>query len=282
MLQIKIINTQKALSPTQISIAPYVINPYRGCTMGCVYCYAKNNKNVKSRLHLWGKFLDVKKNLPSILRKELESISVSHVLIGSTCEPFVKEEQKFKITQKTLEILNENKVSYTILTRSIHIKNVLHLIREGKNNKVYFTINFLDFSIKRKFEPFIDYTLHDTIKLIQDLYNLKINFRLYISPFIPQLIKLEDIFSMFGKYCRDFFIEVYNPKMGSWEVVRSILESYLSQNLINIFEDEISYSLFKENFLKEVRLLKRRFPYTIGYYLPPSLNQYYSPFIFYG
>ena len=67
-MQIKLIQTQKALSPTQIKLADYVINPYRGCEFGCLYCYANENKNIREGS---GRILSVKINYPEILEKEL-------------------------------------------------------------------------------------------------------------------------------------------------------------------------------------------------------------------
>jgi DNA repair photolyase len=137
-MQIRLIRTERVLSPTQINIADYVINPYRGCLFGCKYCYSSVNKNTLGRE--WGSFLDVKINAPEILRKELASIRPRRVLLGSTTECFQYSELKYNITKKILRVLNENGVPYTILTRSDVVEKYLDIIRENNENKIYFTL----------------------------------------------------------------------------------------------------------------------------------------------
>ena len=44
---IRKIQTERALSPTGIEIADYTLNPYRGCSFGCDYCYVRMNKFVR-------------------------------------------------------------------------------------------------------------------------------------------------------------------------------------------------------------------------------------------
>ncbi len=279
MKNIRTIHTHRALSPTQISIGSCVINPYRGCTIGCVYCYAKNNKVFRGKANNWGKFLEAKINIPEILESELNSITPPRVLIGSVCEPFVVEEEKFRLTQKILEILNSRRIPYTILTRSLRVKNYLRIITRNRQNKVYFTVNFLNFEAKRKFEPFIDYTLQELKDLFENFRKEELDFRIHISPYIPFIVKPEEVMESFLKYTQDFFVEVYNPLMGSWIKVKNILKQHFPEyanKIICIFENKKDYGEFAENTQEYLKFLERKFGIKLLYFIPEYHSFYHK------
>ena len=167
-MQIKKILTQKVLSPTNITLADYVINPYRGCSFGCLYCYSQENKNIDQN-----EFFDVlgiKENAPSILERELRFIHPKRVLLGSTTECFQPQELELQITRKILKVLNQHNIPYTILTKSHLIKEYLPIISENKSNKIYFTLNCTCDTTMRLLErqsPGLNQRL-DTIQAILD------------------------------------------------------------------------------------------------------------------
>ena len=70
-MQIKTITTHKVLSPTQMSLAPYAINPYRGCEFQCSYCYAQFADSFKNNE------LGVKIDAPDLLEKKLRTRNIS-------------------------------------------------------------------------------------------------------------------------------------------------------------------------------------------------------------
>ena len=64
------ITIKSALVRSKIPGVDFVINPYLGCAHGCRYCYAVFMRRF-SRGHSaspWGSFVEVKVNLPDILR----------------------------------------------------------------------------------------------------------------------------------------------------------------------------------------------------------------------
>ena len=108
-MKVNLVRTDKVLSPTSINLADYVINPYRGCEMGCAYCYSRNNKNMKSRRKDWGNFVDVKINSIEILKKELNDVENTNikVLLGSITEIFQPVEKKYHLSEKIIKLLRE-------------------------------------------------------------------------------------------------------------------------------------------------------------------------------
>ena len=151
-MKITALKTQKLLCPTQINLAEFVINPYRGCEFGCKYCYCRQNKNIRARKDNWGRFLDVKTDAAKILEKELTYIGPKKIMFGSTTECFQAKEKKLKITESILKIIKEKNIPIVILTKSDLIKEYIELINFHPENKVYFTFMFQDNKIKNLFE----------------------------------------------------------------------------------------------------------------------------------
>jgi len=187
-MEIKLIKTQKVLSTTQIALADYVINPYRGCEFGCLYCYSQENKNIKNT----GFFetLGVKINAPEVLERELCYKKPRRVLLGSTTECFQYQELKYRLMDKILKLLNSYNIPYTILSKSHLVGGYLPVIAENKENKIYFTFNCAsDDTIKllEKNTP----NIQQRLEALKEILAKNIALRVHIGPFIPYLCSLE-------------------------------------------------------------------------------------------
>ena len=150
-MNIKEITIEKALSQTSINLADRVINPYRGCAFGCLYCYAARTKNMKKLAAPWGSFVDIKTNLPALLEKELLlDQNIKTILLGSTTDPYQPIEEKYELSKQILEIIKHHKKEVVILTRSPLIERDIELLKQI-NHKIFFT--FTPLEIYNWFEP---------------------------------------------------------------------------------------------------------------------------------
>ena len=99
----------------------WALNPYRGCTHACEYCYAR-----KYQRHLelgagdeFSTFILVKRNLPEVLRREINrpSWEGESVAIGTATDPYQPIEGHYRITRRCLEVLSEAKNPFSIVTK---------------------------------------------------------------------------------------------------------------------------------------------------------------------
>lgn len=280
-MTIKLIRTQKVLSPTQITLADYVINPYRGCEFACLYCYSQENKNLKSPDSR--NYIGVKINSAVILEKELRYITPKRVLLGSTTECFQYAELKYGITAKILEILNAAKIPCTILTKSNLIKNYLPLIASNKENKIYFTLNCAQdriITLMEKKSP----CLRNRIRAVKDIIAAGINLRIHIGPFIPCLSDWQAIFDIIPEGVKEVDIEMYHNKMGNFnEMLKLIAESMgrqTEEKLREIYSSKIHYEKFTENLKREITEKTKSKKFKL-FYIVPDFEQFYSPQINY-
>lgn len=93
----------------------YTINLYRGCTHGCVYCYAPSLVHDQRK---WGSFVDAKVNAPEVLRRELREAPKSPVFLSSASDPYQPLEARYQLTRRCLEELSRFAFPVVILTRS--------------------------------------------------------------------------------------------------------------------------------------------------------------------
>jgi len=267
-MTIELINTQKTLSRTQIKLADYAINPYKGCEFGCAYCYAQKNKNLR-----------VKINAPETLEKELRYKNPRRVLLGSTTECFPRVEPQYRVTEKILEILNRNSIPYTILTKSDVINGYLHLIRENHLNKIYFTFNFDSNKIIKIFEN----SSPDLARRQETIKNIiagGIDLRVHVGPYIPRISHLAGIFSLIPANVQEVDVELYHHEMGNFREILKRVEANLpagdKEEINRIYKNKQNYTAFAQALKDELKELKQEYPFKI-FYLVPEYGKFYTP-----
>ncbi|MFH1421965.1 MAG: radical SAM protein [Planctomycetota bacterium] len=276
-MQINIIKPEKILARTQIDLADFAINPYRGCEFGCRYCYAQENKNIKKRKQQWGSFVDIKDGASLVLLQELSSRTPRRVIMGTTTECFQPQEKKFKITKAILEILKKNNVPVVILTKSTLIEEYIHLLNYNPANKIYFTVMFSDNTIKALLEQKTP-DIQQRIKTIQKLIERRIPVKIHIGPFMPGLENLKHLFSLIPKSIQEVEIEIYNSKMGRFAEILTIVKEHISLDAAQIIQDAYSsndnYNTFCSHVIKETHALNELYNFKVNFIIPDYNNWY--------
>ena len=277
-MQVKIIKTGRVLAPTQINIADYVINPYRGCEFGCVYCYGKTNKNTKEG------YLGVKDNIKDILERELKYLKPKRVLLGSVTECFQYAEAKFKLTEKILRLLNSYKIPYTILTKSALIRNYLKIIAENKENEIYFTLNFSSQKIIDVFEDKSS-DLSSRLNSIKEIIRYKIPLQIHIGPFIPYVSCLKDIIPILPSGVKIINVELYHYKQGSFEDIlgktATALGKETEDKLSSVYRNKNNYLSYARCLEGKIKEIKKKTPFSFCY-IVPDYNSFYGEGINYN
>jgi len=114
---------------------PYTINPYRGCSHSCRYCFAR-------KTHEWleldaGRDFDtqvvVKTNLVDVLRRELArpSWTREHVALGTNTDPYQRAEGRYKLMPGVIRALAESGTPFSILTKGTLLRRDVPLLAEA-------------------------------------------------------------------------------------------------------------------------------------------------------
>src|SRR5688500_15040737 len=107
------VRCRSALNPVKGMPFEWTLNPYRGCTHGCHYCYARRYHAEQFELGAGDEFASVifvKTNLVEVLRKELRRPSWNGqlVAIGTATDCYQPIEGHYRLTRQSLEVLAEH------------------------------------------------------------------------------------------------------------------------------------------------------------------------------
>ncbi len=121
----------------QGSVVPFgwTINPYRGCSHACVYCFARPSHQY---LELdAGKDFDsqviVKVNVAEALRRDLArpTWNREHVALGTNTDPYQRAEGKYRLMPGIISALAEARTPFSILTKGTLLRRDLPLLTEA-------------------------------------------------------------------------------------------------------------------------------------------------------
>jgi DNA repair photolyase len=146
------IEAKSILNPSKIH--DYCVNPYTGCEVGCVYCYAALFMGRYSgHSEPWGEFVDVKVNAPELLAKQIAKAKRGTIWFASVCDPYQPLEERFALTRRSLEVLVGRDFPVEIQTKSARVRRDLDVIRRLSDVEIGFTIATDDETIAGMFEP---------------------------------------------------------------------------------------------------------------------------------
>ena len=129
----------------------WTLNPYRGCTHGCHYCYARRY-HTQFELGADDEFssiIFVKTNFVEILRDELDTPSWSrtYVALGTATDCYQPIEGHYKLTRCSLEALCQHRNPVGIITKGpmiVRDRDVLSDLTARTECSVYIRVPTVD------------------------------------------------------------------------------------------------------------------------------------------
>jgi DNA repair photolyase len=113
----------------------WTLNPYRGCTHACTYCFARPSHH---RLGLdaatdFDTQVVVKVNAPELLRRRLASPSWrgEHIAVGSNVDCYQRAEGRYRLMPGILAALRDRANPFSVLTKGALVLRDLDLLRQA-------------------------------------------------------------------------------------------------------------------------------------------------------
>jgi DNA repair photolyase len=138
----------------------WTINPYRGCTHACTFCFARPTHtylDMNAGRDFESKIV-VKVNAPEVLRRELAAKrwKGDPIAMGTNTDPYQRAEGRYRLMRGILEALADHRNPFSILTKgTLILRDVDLLVRAAEHATVTaaFSIGTLDEAVWRETEP---------------------------------------------------------------------------------------------------------------------------------
>jgi DNA repair photolyase len=169
----------------------WALNPYRGCTHACEYCYAR-----KYQRHLelgpgddFSSLILVKRNLPEVLRHEVgrRTWTRETVAIGTATDPYQPIEGHYRLTRRCLEVLVGAATPFSIVTKGpmvVRDLDVLKRAARGSGCQVCVSVPSVDEEAWSKLEPGTAPPLQ-RIRAVRQLAEAGIEAGVLMMPLVP-------------------------------------------------------------------------------------------------
>jgi DNA repair photolyase len=138
----------------------WTINPYRGCSHACVYCFARPTHtylDMDAGRDFETKIV-VKVNAVDVLQRELAAPrwKGEHIAMGTGTDPYQRAEGRYRLMRGIISALTERRNPFSILTKGTLITRDLDLLfaaTEVTDVSAAFSIGSLDEGVWRSTEP---------------------------------------------------------------------------------------------------------------------------------
>ena len=193
------------------SLMPFrhTINPYRGCSHACVYCFARPTHDYLG-LGIGSDFerkIVVKVNAVDRLRAELRSPKWGgdSIAMGTNTDPYQHAEGKYHLTRGIVETLSGARNPFSILTKSTLVLRdaaLLAAASERTQVSVSFSVGTLDRSVWSLTEPGTP-PPDRRVEALRRLTAMGISCGVLIAPVLPGLSDSEDQLRDVVEACAD-------------------------------------------------------------------------------
>jgi DNA repair photolyase len=166
----------------------WTINPYRGCTHGCPYCFARPTHTYldMNAGRDFEREIVVKVNTPEVARRELmrPSWKREHVALGTNTDPYQWVESKYQLLPGVWEAMRDSGTPCSVLTKSPLLLRDIELFKQIPEFAANLSVPTLDEKAWRATEP---HTPHPRKRLeaVAELNRAGIPTGILIAPLIP-------------------------------------------------------------------------------------------------
>jgi DNA repair photolyase len=169
----------------------WTLNPYRGCTHGCHYCFARRY-HVQFELDSDDEFASVilvKHNLVDVLTRELDrpSWAREQVAVGTATDPYQPIEGHYKLTRLSLQALARGRTPIGLITKGPMVVRDIDVILEQSRAAgctIYMSVPTVDEDAWRTLEPGTAHPMQ-RLRAVRELVDAGVNVGVLMAPIVP-------------------------------------------------------------------------------------------------
>lgn len=169
----------------------WTLNPYRGCTHGCHYCFARRY-HTQFDLNAGDEFASVilvKRNFVEVLTDELDrpTWTRDQVAFGTATDPYQPIEGHYRLSRGTLKALARARTPVGIVTKGpmiVRDRDVLLELTRAARCTVYMSVPTVDEDAWRTLEPGTAHPLQ-RLRAVGELSDAGIDAGVLMAPIVP-------------------------------------------------------------------------------------------------
>ena len=182
---------RSALNHVQGMPFEWTLNPYRGCTHGCHYCYARR---YQTQFELgsgdeFASIIFVKTNFVDVLRRQLQKPSWTgeYVAVGTATDCYQPIEGHYKLTRQTLETLANAANPAGVVTKGPMVVRDIDVLQELDRRAgctVYISVPTVDEHAWEQLEPGTAHPLK-RLRAVRELNAAGVRCGVLMNPIVP-------------------------------------------------------------------------------------------------
>jgi len=169
----------------------WTLNPYRGCTHGCHYCFARRY-HVQFEMDSDDEFASVilvKTNFIEVLQRELDKPTWrrEQVALGTATDPYQPIEGHYRLTRRAIEALARARTPVGLVTKGpmvVRDRDVLLELSRAASVTVCMSVPTVDEDAWRILEPGTAHPLQ-RLRAVRELVDAGVNAGVLMAPIVP-------------------------------------------------------------------------------------------------
>jgi len=169
----------------------WTLNPYRGCTHGCHYCFARRY-HVQFEMNTDDDFASVilvKRNVVDVLTRELDrpSWKRAQVAVGTATDPYQPIEGHYKLTRGAIQALARSRTPIGLVTKGPMVVRDIDVLQEHSRSAdctIYMSVPTVDDDAWRTLEPGTAHPLQ-RLRAVRELTDAGVNAGVLMAPIVP-------------------------------------------------------------------------------------------------
>ena len=169
----------------------WTLNPYRGCTHGCHYCFARryHSQFEMNSADEFASVILVKTNIVDVLAREVDrpSWKRDRVAFGTATDPYQPIEGHYKLTRRCLEVLTRGRTPVGLITKGpmiVRDKDLLLELSKAAGCTIYVSVPSVDEEAWRTLEPGVAPPLQ-RLRAVRELVDVGVRAGVLMAPIVP-------------------------------------------------------------------------------------------------
>ena len=131
-----------------------LINPYNGCSVGCIFCYARALPSPYFRLFNESGIVTVFKEFDRVVSDQLDSIDVAACgYLSPVCDPFQEVERVYALSERIVEQFVARNLPIEFITKCVAPPQVVAIMRRQKHSFGQFSVVTAHEELRRELAP---------------------------------------------------------------------------------------------------------------------------------